>query len=71
MGYCVQFWLPYSQEVIVLKGVQKRFTKMLPETEDFNYGERRDWLGLFSLEQRKLRDELTKVCKIMRFGQGT
>ena len=49
-----------------LEGVQSRFTRMLPGMEHLSYKERLDRLGLFSLEQRRLRDGLTEVFKIMR-----
>ena len=52
--------------MIALEGVQRRFTRMLPGMEHLSYGERLGRLGLFSLEQRKLRGDLIEVYKIMR-----
>lgn len=41
--------------------VRRRFMLMLSGIEKFNYGERLAELGLFSLEQRKLRGDLIEV----------
>eukprot|EP00061_Rhincodon_typus_P008660 g31466.t1 len=41
-------------------------TKVLSGLESTSYKERLDKLGLFSLECRRLRDNLIEVCKIMR-----
>lgn len=43
-----------------------RFIRTSPQLEDFTYGEPLDRLGLFSLEWRRLRDELLDVYKIVR-----
>eukprot|EP00061_Rhincodon_typus_P001569 g15161.t1 len=54
LEYCVQFWLPsYRKDIIKLKRVQKRFTRMLPEMEVLSYKERLDTLGLFSLRRTR------------------
>jgi len=39
---------------------------MLPGVEHLSYKERLDRLGLFSLEQRRLRGDMVEVYKIMR-----
>ena len=62
----MQFWSPhYRKDVNALDGVQRRFTRMLPGMEHLNYEERLGRLGLFSLEQRRLRDDLIEVFKIV------
>eukprot|EP00061_Rhincodon_typus_P004210 g22010.t1 len=67
LEYCVQFWCPCNtKDVVKLEKVQKRFTRMLPELEGLSYRERLNRLGLFSLECRRLRDNLKEVYKIMR-----
>ena len=60
LEYSVQFWSSYYQkDVEALERVQKRFTRI-------SYEERLEKLGLFSLEQRRLRGNLIEVYKIMR-----
>ena len=49
-----------------MERVQKRFTRMLPGMEGMSCEERLEKLCLFSLEQRRLRDDLIEVYKIMR-----
>ena len=56
LEYCVQFCSPhYRKDVIALEKMQRGFTRMLPGLERFSYEERLVRLGLFSLEQRRLR----------------
>lgn len=36
--YCVKFWLPlYKKDVVVVDKVLKKFTKMFPVMEGYNY----------------------------------
>eukprot|EP00061_Rhincodon_typus_P012832 g38819.t1 len=64
--YWVQFWSShYQKDMNALEKVQKRFTRMLPGMGEFSYEERLDRLGLFSLEGRRLRDNLIEVYKIV------
>eukprot|EP00061_Rhincodon_typus_P004814 g23487.t1 len=66
MEHCVQFWSPhYRKDVITLEKVQRKFAQMLPEMKSLSYEERLDKLGLFFLQQRKLRGHLIEVYKIM------
>eukprot|EP00061_Rhincodon_typus_P004415 g22512.t1 len=65
--YHAQFWLPCDRKDIVkLKRVLKRFTRMLLGVEGLSYKERLDSLGLLLLEHRRLRGDLIEVYKIMR-----
>eukprot|EP00061_Rhincodon_typus_P016131 g44181.t1 len=67
MEHCVHICLPlYRKDVIALKKMKKRFTRMLLEVKSLSYEERLDRLGLFSLELRRMRGDLIKVFKIMR-----
>ena len=52
--------------IIKLERVQKRFTRMLLGLDGLSYKERLDRLGLFSLERRRLRNDLIEVYKMMR-----
>ena len=67
LEHCVQFWSPhYRKDVIALEEVRRIFTRMLPGIVHLSYEETLSRLGLFSLEQRRLRGNLIEVCKIMR-----
>jgi len=55
-----------TKDIIKLERMQKRFNRMLQGLDGLTYKERLDRLGLFSLERRRLSDDLMEVCKIMR-----
>uniref|UniRef100_A0A4W3ILC9 DH domain-containing protein n=1 Tax=Callorhinchus milii TaxID=7868 RepID=A0A4W3ILC9_CALMI len=63
LEYCVQFWAPYFRKDI---RVQRRFTRMIPGMGNLSYEDRLEKLGLFPLEQRRLRGDLGEVFKIMK-----
>ena len=62
LAYCVQFWSLYCRkDIIKLERVQKSKSRVLLRLDGLNYKERLDRLELFSLERRRLRDDLIKV----------
>ena len=71
LEYAVQFWTPTLQKDIArLERVQARATKLVPSIRHKGYERRLDDLGLFTLEQRRLRGCLIETFKILRGFSG-
>ena len=51
------------KDILALEGVQRRFTRLIPEMRELAYEER---LSLYSLELRRLRGDLIATYKIMK-----
>ena len=55
----------YKKDKILIERIQKRFTRMILSIKEFPYEVRLKKLGLWSLEDRRIRADLIEVFKII------
>ena len=71
LEYAVQAWCPNKiSDIKLLEGVQRRFTKCIPELNKLPYEMRLKNLNLTTLETRRIRGDLIEVYRIMNGIEG-
>jgi len=65
LEYCVSAWSPhYQKDKKLLKQVQYRFTRMIPDLRSQHYDGRLKQLKLWTLEERRNHADLIEVFKM-------
>ena len=63
--YCVSAWSPhYKKDRELIEKIQRRFTKMINNMDGKSYAERLQCLKLWTLEERRNRQDLIEVFKM-------
>ena len=66
LEYCIQAWsLHLAKDIACPENVQRRATKLVPGLCNKSYEERLKFLGLTTLEKRRIRGDMIETFKII------
>lgn len=66
LEYCCQLWSPHKVgDIVKLEAAQRTFTNKIEGLQPYNYWERLQQLGLYSLQRRRERYSIIYVWKIL------
>ena len=64
--YCSPVWSPHLvKDVLLVESVQRVFTKRIPALKGLTYSQRINFLGIQTLERRRLENDLVTCFKIL------
>ena len=67
LEYCVQMWSSQCRrDMDLLEYIHRRATKTIQEMEHLSYEDRLRELGLFSLEKRRLQEDLRAAFQYLK-----
>ena len=71
LEYCIQAWRHHLiKDICILEKVQKRATRIIEECRGKSCKERLKFLGLTTLETRRIRADMLEVYKILNGFEG-
>ena len=66
LEYAIQAWNPFTRKDIdLLENIQRRATKLVKDCKELSYYNRLNYLGLTTLETRRLRGDMIETYKII------
>jgi len=66
LEFCIQAWFPYFvKDIEILERVQEGATNLVPQLRECSYPARLKKIGITSLKDRRLREDMIEVYKLL------